>query len=52
MYWLMEELPEYRSALRAVSQLSGADGGISKPTLTIGELEQVISPEVSPLCHL
>lgn len=43
------ESPEYRSALRAVSQISGADGGVSKPKLTIEELESVITPEVSSL---
>jgi hypothetical protein len=43
----MIESPEYRSSLRAVSQLSGADGGVSKSKLTIGELEGVITPEVS-----
>lgn len=46
---LMIESPEYRSALRAVSQVSGADGGVSKPKLTIEELEGVITPEVCPL---
>lgn len=46
---LMIESPEYRSALRAVSQISGADGGISKPRLTIEELEGVITPEVHSL---
>lgn len=40
------EYPEYRASLRAVSQLSGADGGVSKPSLTIGELEGALSPEV------
>jgi len=34
--------------LRAVSQSSGADGGVSKPRLTIEELEGVITPEVRP----
>jgi len=43
---LTAESPEYRSSLRAVSQLSGADGGVSKPKLTIRELEGVITPEV------
>jgi len=44
----MAESNEYRSALRAVSQVSGADGGVSKPKLTIDELEGVITPEVRP----
>ena len=44
----MIEPNEYRSALRAVSQVSGADGGVSKPKLTIEELEGVITPEVCP----
>jgi hypothetical protein len=35
--------------LRAVSQVSGADGGVSRPKLTIEELEGVITPEVCPL---
>ena len=43
---LMVESPEYRSALRAVSQIVGSDGGVSKPKLTIQELEGVITPEV------
>jgi hypothetical protein len=43
---LIVESPEYRSALRAVSQVSGADGGVSRPKLTIEELEGVITPEV------
>jgi hypothetical protein len=34
--------------LRAVSQVSGADGGVSRPKLTIEELEGVITPEVCP----
>jgi hypothetical protein len=42
----MIEYPEYRASLRAVSQLSGADGGVSKPSLTVGELEGALSPEV------
>jgi hypothetical protein len=42
----MVESNEYRSALRAVSQVSGADGGVSRPKLTIEELEGVITPEV------
>ena len=45
---LMVESPEYRSALRAVSQIVGSDGGVSKPKLTIQELEGVITPEVGP----
>jgi hypothetical protein len=45
----MVESNEYRSALRAVSQVSGADGGVSRPKLTIEELERVITPEVCPL---
>jgi hypothetical protein len=45
----MVESNEYRSALRAVSQVSGADGGVSRPKLTIEELEGVITPEVCPL---
>jgi hypothetical protein len=45
----MLESNEYRSALRAVSQVSGADGGVSRPKLTIEELEGVITPEVCPL---
>jgi hypothetical protein len=44
----MIESNEYRSALRAVSQVSGADGGVSRPKLTIEELEGVITPEVCP----
>jgi hypothetical protein len=45
---LIVESPEYRSALRAVSQISGADGGVSRPKLTIEELEGVITREVCP----
>lgn len=47
----MIEYPEYRASLRAVSQLSGADGGVSKPSLTVGELEGALSPEVSLINH-
>jgi hypothetical protein len=48
----MVESPEYRSALRAVSQVSGADGGVSRPKVTIEELEGVITPEVCPSLNL
>lgn len=48
----MVEYPEYRASLRAVSQLSGADGGVSKPSLTVGELEGALSPEVCPTSAL
>ena len=47
----MIESNEYRSALRAVSQVSGADGGVSRPKLTIEELEGVITPELCPFLN-
>ena len=37
---------EYKAALRAVFSLVGAEGGKKKETLTIKEIEQVLSLEV------
>ena len=38
---------EYKNGLRSISLLAGADGGISKPTMTVREIEKILSPEVS-----
>jgi len=38
---------EYKNGMRALSQVAGPDGGISRPVLSIRDIEAVLSDEVS-----